>query len=77
MKQWLTMGLLLGLAGCGQPTEQTPAGQPATNKQETALSNVVDVVTQRRAIEAGQRAAATIRQVSTQENQRLKEVEVP
>jgi len=77
VKKWLSLGLLLGLAGCGQPPAAPPAAPAATNKQESVLSNVVDVVTQRRTIEAGQRTAAKVRQIATQENERLKEVEIP
>ncbi|MCX6996253.1 MAG: hypothetical protein NTV49_04020 [Kiritimatiellaeota bacterium] len=77
MKRCLTLGLLLGLASCGPPVEQPPAGKPAAEKKDSVLSNVADVITQRPVLEAGQRAADTIRKAAAQENQQLKEVEAP
>ena len=77
MKLALRMCLLLGLAGCSQPAEQPPAGKPAAGKQDSVLQNVADVLTQRPVLNAGQRAAATIRQAATQETQQVKELELP
>lgn len=61
----------LGLAGCGpRPTQQSgaPPSSPGT------VSTVIDGVTGRSAVNAGQRARKTLEAVSTSERQQLDEV---
>ena len=87
MKRWLTLGLVLGLAGCSPPVATPPAdkpaadkpavGKPAAEKKVSAMPDIGDVIAQRPVLEAGRRAATTIRKAAQTENQQLKEIEAP
>ena len=74
---WLVLGL--GLAGCGQPPA-TPGTGPATNGPTAAApaqseaAAVIDGLTGKMAVDAGQRAKAKIREVSQKEQKDVDEV---
>ena len=79
--KWSMIGLALGLglAGCGQPPA-APGPGSATNAPATAApaqsdaSAVIDGLTGKMAVDAGQRAKAKIRDINQKEQKDLDDV---
>jgi uncharacterized lipoprotein YajG len=69
--KWLLAAACL-ITGCArepaQPAATAPEARPSTS------SEIVDILTQRSAVRAGERAKDTIRKISAQEKQMLDEV---
>ena len=72
VKTLWTLGLILMLAGC-----RPAAKPPAAPVEDEASVHATDVLTQRPVLDAGQKAATTVRQAAEQENQQLQEVQMP
>ena len=75
---WLCAGLLL--AGCGQPAAPpppAPAKPPPAVSTLNAVSNTLDVLTQRDALQAGRKAGATLRQVAESEKEDREAADIP
>jgi hypothetical protein len=76
--EWWTWGIVVSLAvmsGCSKPAEEKKAvpivDQP---RPSSSVGQIIEDMTGKTDIKAGQRAKATIKKVSAQENQDLEEV---
>jgi hypothetical protein len=72
MKRVLVAGLLMMfMAGCGENTQKSSGA----NQQPSGGSSTLDAMTQRNALEAGQRAGQQLRKISAERNKDMKDAQ--
>jgi hypothetical protein len=77
MKRLLLTLALSAIGGCSQPSH-SPSGTGATTnapEEPASATRVIDDLTGKTAVDAGRRAAATIRKVNAQEQKDYKEIQ--
>jgi hypothetical protein len=71
--RWLYLGIALLASGCRREAANN-AGQPSPQRKPSSATLVIEDLTGKTAVNAGQRARRTIERISAEENKNLQEV---